>query len=212
MVVILTRIRRRRRRSMLGHDKSLHIVIHDTIIEIAEIAVKWHFGIANTCSLVRHQPISSGSSSSSWVTPIWISVQSCCALAIVIFMETGGQFARHISCTLRCCMFSTGSWPFISHSQERYNSDHLLEELEYSLSEMVSQVWQSLNRLQVSLRWHEYQIICPTSRLLYAFAPSRHSYEDMYARGWWKRMCPHREQSWWSSWCQLLFVRYSLIL
>lgn len=75
-------------------------------------------------------------------------------------------------------------------------------------------VRQSWNKPQVELRWHKYQIISTNFcfHLLFVFALCLHSYEDMYTPVWWKRMCPHHERSYWSSWCQLLFLRYSLIL
>lgn len=65
--------------------------------------------IANKYLPIRHQPISSGYSSSSWVTPTWISVQSCCALVIGIFMETGGQYTEHFSvhCLFVACAVLT---------------------------------------------------------------------------------------------------------
>ena len=47
--------------------------------------------------LLRHQHISFGSSSSSWITPTWTSVQSCYALVTGIFTETGGQLHKLLS-------------------------------------------------------------------------------------------------------------------
>lgn len=62
---------------------------------------KYHIGTDDVYFLVRLRPISSGSSSSSWVTRTWISAPSCSALGIVIFTETGGQFASNAFCFLQ---------------------------------------------------------------------------------------------------------------
>lgn len=55
-------------------------------------------------------------------------------------METGGQLQKTISAHWAVAHSVLAQCSSSFHSQECYNSDQFLEELEYSLSEVVSQV------------------------------------------------------------------------
>lgn len=186
---------------MIITDKSF--IVHDTIIEIeiAEITVKWYVGIGNifSCQAPTHFL---------WLLFFFLShsyLNFCAEL-----LRFGD---RHFY----------GDWWSVAQKQFLQIVLFLLLILRWFMAFHLSftgtlQLWSLFGRIGIfpfrngvtGIMKHASsftEIISPDLcfHLLFVFALCLHWCEDMYTLGWWKRMCPHYRQSYWSSWCQLLF-------